>query len=110
MEKIAMRMRNSRENCKTNHVLVCKRFRRGASGTQADNPRRLGLVVEVRQIGRSRNIAQATLEDSLDVLPRLQQVMDQYVTLRLVVEDRTNCQHSWSGTLGSSQHGTSEMR
>ena len=88
-----------------------QQVQKGASGTQADNPCRLGLVVEVRQIGRSRNIAQATLEDSLDVLPRLQQVMDQNVTLRLVAaKERTNCQHNWSGRLGSSQHGTSEMR
>ena len=84
-----------------------QKVQKGASGTQADNPCRLGLVVEVTQIGRSRNIAQATLEDSRDVLPRLQQVMDQNVTLRLVaVEERTNCQHNWSDTLGSSQHGT----
>ena len=88
-----------------------QQVQKGASGTQADNPCRLGLVVEVRQIGRSRNIAQGTLEDSLDVLPRLQQVMDQNVTLRLVAaKERTNCQHNWSDTLGSSQHGTSEMR
>ena len=70
-----------------------------------------GLVWLWRGDGRIWNIAQATLEDGLDVLPRLQQVMDQNVTLRFVaVEERTNCQHSWSGRFGSSQHGTSEMR
>ena len=81
---------------KTNHALVC-------SGTEADNPCRLGLLVVRTEIGKCRNIVQPTLEESLDVFPRLQQVMDQYVAFRCVaVEERTNCQHSCSRS--SSQH------